>query len=164
MPFSDGDPGKPFLFRDLGNAEPGDAVFSPDARWIAYESGESGRQEIYVQAFRSANEQSRPAGRWQISNDGGMLPRWRHDGKELFFISGGHGRLSAVMAVEVKSNQAGIEPGAPKLLFTVHLSNVLSAGFTVTADGQRFLVTASGAPAESMPATVIINWPIALRQ
>jgi hypothetical protein len=168
VPFSDAGPGKPFLYRDLGKAQSGEAVFSPDVRWIAYESGESGRREIYVQAFRGASVQNRPAGRWQISNGGGMLPRWRHDGKELFFISRRIRSLSAgsdeVMAVEIKSTQTEIEPGAPKPLFTVHLSNVLSSGFTATADGQRFLITVAAAPTESTPATVIVNWPASLPQ
>jgi Tol biopolymer transport system component/predicted Ser/Thr protein kinase len=161
LPLSEGRPGKPFLFRDHAGGR--SAVFSPDAKWIAYVSTESGKQEIYAEAFSGTGAQGRPVRRWQISNNGGVLPNWRHDGKELFFLSTGSVE-SRVMAVEIKSDPSGLEPSAPKPLFGVHLSNVLAPGLAVTADGQRFLVSVAGAPSEATPATVILNWPAVVRR
>ena len=86
-----------------------DGQFSPDGKWIAYESNESGRFEIYVQPFPG------PGGKWQMSTNGGAQVRWRPDGKELFYI-GLDGRLMAA-PFQLGSNGQAVEPGTPASLF-----------------------------------------------
>lgn len=116
--------------------------FSPDGRWVAYRSMESGRTEIYVQGFNL--DPLQPRGKWQVSVAGGNLPRWRSDSKELLFFHNGDG----FFAVDVKADGASFKAGVPRLLFevpTAKSSNTLSgAPFVVSRDGQRFLVLTPG--------------------
>jgi serine/threonine protein kinase len=125
--------------------------FSPDGRWVAYVSNESGRNEVYVEAFTPGSAHT---GKWQISTTGGSVPRWRRDGKELFYL----GADQKLMAVAVISNST-FHAGAPQALFQTHSSGFLR--YDVTADGQRFLVnTALAEPSSSLP-TVVLNWTTA---
>jgi Tol biopolymer transport system component len=118
-------------------------VFSPDGKWIAYESDDSGSSQVWVQSF--------PAGsKWQVSSEGGSLPRFRRDGKELFYLAA-NGKL---MAVEVKANPSGLEFSAPKPLFDAHST----ARYAVTGDGQRFLMSTPVEESTTAPITVILNW------
>jgi Tol biopolymer transport system component len=129
--------------------------FSPDGRWVAYASDESGRYEVYVQSFPT------PGGREQISTSGGAEPRWRRDGKELFYLAS-DGKL---MAVKVKG-QAIFEAGAPKALFatpSLDPSAHLMTNYDVTADGQRFLFRTVLRDAASEPIVVILHWAAELR-
>jgi eukaryotic-like serine/threonine-protein kinase len=126
--------------------------FSPDSRWIAYVSDESGRPEIHVQAFPV------PAGggsKTLISRDGGTQPRWRRDGKELFYIS----LDGKMMAVDVSSEQA-FKTSVPKALFQVPIYGNDSAPslfrWDTTADGKRFLVDTVESSPE--PLTMVLNW------
>jgi eukaryotic-like serine/threonine-protein kinase len=128
--------------------------FSPNGRWVAYRSFESGRTETYVQGFTLGSSRSR--GKWQVSVAGGELPRWRRDGKELFYHFG-----DGYFAVDVKTDGASFEAGIPKPLFAV--STVLANGgggapFVVTRDGQRFLVLAQVQKASNQPLEVLVNW------
>ncbi|MGH9659070.1 MAG: hypothetical protein ACRD96_11040, partial [Bryobacteraceae bacterium] len=122
---------------------------SADGRWMAYASDESGQYEVYVRPFPSG------AGKWRISTGGGAQPRWRRDGKELFYLAADR----RLMAVPVKS---GFEAGLPEPLFTVLAppGSSLQVAFLydVAADGKRFLV--SGVPGETTesPLTVVVNW------
>src|SRR5205814_1046544 len=100
---------KPFPFLQTPFAETL-AVFSPDGRWIAYRSDESGNDEVYVQTFPASG------GKWPVSTKGGGDPRFRRDGKELFYISSDR----KMMAVEVKTGGA-FEPGIPKALFDLSM-------------------------------------------
>jgi dipeptidyl aminopeptidase/acylaminoacyl peptidase len=134
----------------------GDAQFSPDGRWMAYASNESGQAQVYVQAI--------PAGgaKWQISPAGGVQPRWRRDGKELFYIS----TDQKLMAVQVKSG-ATFEPGAPQPLFDIDpIYPPIVGGFAYqpTADGQRFLVLSLVGGATAPPINVVLNWQAGLRK
>jgi serine/threonine protein kinase/Tol biopolymer transport system component len=125
-----------------------DARFSPDGRWVAYVTKESGRNEVVVRPFDGSSEPR------QVSTAGGMSPRWSRRSHELFFI-GSDGRLmrSAFTA-------SGI--GAPTGLFTVDARDGLYfASYEVSDDGQRFLVNRGSGPS---PVQVIVNWPAALRQ
>ena len=129
------------------------AQFSPDGRWMAYTSNESGRPQIYVQGIPASGA------KWQISAAGGDQPRWRRDGKELFFISDDQ----KLMVVPVKTG-AAFEAGAPQPLFDIQpINNQLSGRFAYqpTADGQRFLVTAP-AGGQTTPLTVVLNWQAGL--
>jgi hypothetical protein len=130
--------------------------FSPDGHWIAYTSDESGRNEVYVRSFPGAT------GRFQISNNGGSEPRWRGDGREVYYRAP-DGNL---VAVAVRSAGESFERETPKILFGAHwsLSNGLGYSYDVTRDGQRFLgpvpVESESGPGLSM----ITNWEALARQ
>ena len=130
----------PLLQSQFGGND--DGQISPDGRWVAYRSTESGRSEIYVAPFPGHG------GKWQISNAGGYSPRWRHDGSEIFFLTL-DGRL---MAVSVNGKGAGFEVGAVKTLFTTHTSFVGGYEYDVSADGQRFLINTIPEQATSAPS------------
>jgi Tol biopolymer transport system component len=129
------------------------AQFSPDARWVAYESEQSGRLEIYVQRFPTGPQE-------QISIDGGTQVRWRRDGKELFYV-GLDGRLMAV-SIRLDAERQTIEPQRPMPLFITHMGDpVQSTGrqlYIVSPDGQRFLMNTVLGEDESSPITVVLNW------
>jgi Tol biopolymer transport system component len=133
-----------------------DGQFSPDGQWIAYQSDESGRVEIYVQPFPG------PGGRERISTNGGAQVRWRHDGKELFYV-GLDGRLMAV-PVRLMSERRQVEVGTPVPLFAtriggaVQANGVLRQQYMVSADGQRFLMSTVPETTSNTPITVIVNW------
>ena len=127
---------------------------SPDAHWIAYASIESGRPEVYVQSFPPAG------GKWQVSTDGGAQPRWRRDGKELYFMSPDR----KIMAVDVKLGTT-FEMGTPKALFQTRVTNFTSPNrYDVTADGQRFLVNSSVEENSRNPIVVILNWAAGIKK
>jgi Tol biopolymer transport system component len=123
-------------------------VFSPDGRYLAYQSNESGRQEIYVQSFPG------PGGKWQVSSSGGTEPHWRADGRELFYRSADQ-KLTAVDT----TLGATFEAGVPKPLFQLHLEAGLARNrFLPQRDGQRFLLVATPARESMTPTTVVLNW------
>ncbi len=123
-------------------------VFSPDGRYLAYQSNESGRQEIYVQSFPG------PGGKWQVSSSGGTEPHWRADGKELFYRSADQ-KLTAVDT----TLGATFEAGVPKPLFQLHLESGLARNRLLPSkDGQRFLLVATPARESMTPTTVVLNW------
>ena len=145
------------LVRTVGDDS--DGRVSPNGRWLAYVSTETGRSEVYVRALTGGND------RWPISTDGGVSPRWRRNGGELFYIATAStlpmgatvpdGRL---MTVEVSDKVERFTAGIPKLLFPV------SAKFNQyhpTRDGERFLIN-TGSGASALPITVTVNWPSAL--
>jgi eukaryotic-like serine/threonine-protein kinase len=145
--------GIPFLQREFNDLM---GQLSPDSHWMAYTSDQSGRREVYVRPFPRAE------GQWTISVGGGEQPRWRGDGKELFYEAAG----GKMMAVPVKAS-AGTKPmfeaGAPVALFDAQLApsgfdNVFM--YDVTADGKRFLITTSAGSgtASSPPLNVVVNW------
>ena len=138
----------------------GQGSFSPDMRWIAYTSNESGRYEIYVRPFIASGPSGVPAlgeEKWPISKDGGIQPKWRADGKEIIFS----GPMRAKMAVDVRANGPVFEPGVPQRLFTAPFS----LGWDVTGDGKRFLLAvAAGQQNPSTPITVVLNWPALLKK
>ena len=128
------------------------AVISPDGKWVAYRSDESGRDEIYVATFPQLR------GKWQVSVDGGAEPQWRGDAKELFFTDAGR----KLMVAEVKSSSGAFETEVPKLLFETPLTVPGRNRFVVTGDGQRFLVvTRLSAPS---PINVVLNWTAEIKK
>ena len=139
-----------------------EAVFSPDMRWIAYASNESGRYEIYVRPFTAAGPSGAPSlgeGKWQVSKDGGASPRWIADGKQIIF-EGLQG--SGVTSVDVKANGAAFEAGVAQRLFPTLWSDY---GWDVTSDGKRFLAAApQGGPVGPVPINVMLNWPALLKK
>ena len=145
------------LVRTVGDDT--DGRVSPNGRWLAYVSTETGRSEVYVRALTGGTDRSR------ISTDGGVSPRWRRDGRELFYIATAStlpfgatvpdGRL---MAVEVSGAVERFTAGIPKLLFPV---SAKGSQYHPSRDGQRFLIN-TGSGASALPITVTVNWPRAL--
>jgi Tol biopolymer transport system component len=137
---------KPFPVAQSPHGER-EGAFSPDVRWLAYDSTETGRREVWVQPFP-------PTGaRWQISTAGGVSPRWRGDGRELFYVAA-DGRLTAVPITA----GAGFQWGAPRALFETPFRSGTYAPLQVSDDGQRFLMQKAPDTAEESPITVIVNW------
>ena len=135
----------PFLQTEFNEQQ---AQFSPDGKWIAYTSDESGTSEVYVQAFPASG------GKWRISTAGGCQPQWRRDGKELFFITPDR----KLMAVDVKTGTA-FEAGVPKPLFDTRIFQLTTFrnNYVVSRDGQRFLIN-SRMEDNSAPFAVVLNW------
>jgi Tol biopolymer transport system component len=136
--------------------------FSPDGHWVAYTSDEAGRSQVYVQSFPAG------AGKFLVSSSDGTQPRWRKDGKELFYIAG-DGKL---MAVEVKTAPA-FEAGAARALFDSRISRSGEVTnpfhYAVTADGKRFLIISNADATEAshstpVPITVVLNWTAGLKR
>src|SRR5262249_16113416 len=132
-------------------------AFSPDGRWLAYASDVSGRFDVYVQRLPGGS------GKRQVSTCGGNNPRWRRNGKELFYYAG-DGKL---MAVSVKSGES-LETGPPVSLFEFRAGNGRSSGapapYAVTADGQRFLINAVVETEPNAPLTVWVNWAAGVKK
>ena len=137
----------PFLQTEFDEFQ---GTFSPDGRWIAYTSNQSGDYEVYVQPLPASGK------KWRISANGGAQPRWRRDGKELIYLS----LDRKVVAVEVKANEGELVVGAPQILFKAPISSPFfpfGMDYDVSADGQRFLISASMEEAKP-PISVILNW------
>jgi Tol biopolymer transport system component len=135
----------------------GQGRFSPNTRWVAYASDESGRFEVYVRPFPAAT------GLTQISIAGGTQPEWRRDGKELFYISA-DGKLTAV---PVTTDGAAFSAGTPRGLFDVEVPEPnppFPTDYAVTADGQRFLVNTVVDQPTRPALTVILNWTADLKK
>jgi Tol biopolymer transport system component len=159
---------------------------SPDGKWLAYQSSETARQEIYVKPFPEG------AGKWQVSVDGGTFPRWRGDSRELYFFFANN-----LFAADIRVTGSSVEPGAPRALFQLPGPSAVIAihpaynRFAVTGDGRRFLISqpgagvaataaggladvivanvdrggaAAGAPAQTNAVSVVLNWTRLLTQ
>jgi Tol biopolymer transport system component len=127
------------------------ARFSPDGRWVAYASNETGNWEVYVSPFPTATS------KWQVSRGGGEQPRWRRDGKELFFLSG-EGKMTTV-AVKTGST---FEAGPPVALFQTHTAQPISTqdvfSYDLSGDGQKFLINTRVDQPNAAPLSIILNW------
>jgi Tol biopolymer transport system component len=147
LPMSDSGSPRPFLRSKY--AETGSRI-SPDGRWVAYQSDESGRDEIYVTSFPVAGSRS------QLSVSGGRNPKWRGDGKELFFDMSS-GPSTAIMSVDIDLSSQRPRAGTPRTLFATP-----STGWDVTRDGKRFLMVSPIEVSQSLqplpPLTFIANW------
>ncbi|HKQ73646.1 MAG TPA: winged helix-turn-helix domain-containing protein [Blastocatellia bacterium] len=123
-------------------------TLSPDGRWLAYVSDASGRSQVYVQSFPGGD------GKRQVSNGGGIGPRWRRDGRELFYYAG-DGKL---MVAPVRSGES-FDVGAAVPLFEFRAGTVPGyAPYAVTADGQRFLINVVVDAEPNAPLTMVTNW------
>jgi serine/threonine protein kinase len=150
----------PELKARLFLATPGiirNAQFSPDGKWVAYASNESGKFEIYVTSFPAAQ------GKWQVSTAGGTQPRWRGDTKELFYFAAD----GEIMAVPV-SVGANFDAGAPAAIFQAHARELVATSeqvsYDVTSDGQRFLINTQVKNADTHPMSVILNWDAEMKK
>ena len=121
-----------------------DARFSPDGRWLAYTTNDSGRAEIYIQPYPG------PGGKWQISAEGGALPEWNRNGRELFYRN-----IDKMMAVDITA-QPTFTAGKPRMLFE---GQGVTADYDVSADGQRFLMVKESEQTTSVTQfSVVLNW------
>jgi eukaryotic-like serine/threonine-protein kinase len=149
------DPSKPSpFFKTPFNEVQG--ALSPNGHWMAYTSDETGRFEVYVQSFPVAGN------KWQVSVDGGSDPKWRSDGRELFYVSPKHKLMSVTVGLG-----STFEAGLPKELFEVPVPDVVASfpnSYVVTTDGRRFLVNTVVRDAPSSPISVVVNWAAELRR
>ena len=127
--------------------------FSPDTRWVAFQSDESGRYEVYIDTFPE------PRGKVRISTGGGVMPEWGAGGRELFYISPD----SMLMSVSLKPGTGSLEPSAPHALFPLLVIDTDVSPYDSVRDGQRFLVLETAEHAVQ-PLTVIVNWPALLNR
>ena len=152
--------GKPILFLRTGFREY-DGQISPDGHWMAYTSEESGKPEVYVRPFPASD------GQWRISTSGGEQPRWRGDGKELFFPAP-DGKMTAVPVKAVSGAKPSLDVGVPAALFDSHIEPRgpvdLTWRYDVTADGKRFLVNTTTAAVSHPPLTVVVDWQAGLKK
>ena len=141
--------GEPTRFLTSKGSETNGQI-SPDGKWVAYASDESGAWEIYVTSFPGA------AGKWQVSRGGGAEPRWRGDGKEIFYISPS-GMLTAVPV----NGETIFATGTPAPLFQIHgrapISSTDVFTYDVAKDGKRFLVNRYVKPEHVPPLTILLN-------
>jgi len=146
---SNGEPGSTPLLQTPFNEQ--NADISSDGRWLAYQSDESGRPEVYVRPFPNVT-----LGRWQISRSGGSRPLWARDGRELFYLD--IDRRLTVVPVE---GRAGFSVGAPTTLFDTRPFGLSGLGrnFDVAPDGTRFLMVKDlPTPTDAKRLIVVENW------
>jgi Tol biopolymer transport system component len=133
------------------------AQVSPDSRWMAWVSGESGKGEVYVRPFPPSDGRS---GQWQVSTAGGGMPRWRADGKELFYIAAD----SKLMAVDITTGTA-FQSGVPHALFVTPIVPTMGVfRYAVTRDGKRFLMAVPAVQTAQPPVHIVVNWEAGLRK
>jgi Tol biopolymer transport system component len=151
LPLSGG--GKPFaIVQDAFDED--FPTLSADGKWMAYQSNESGRKEIYITAFPGGGA------KWQVSNNAGSSPKWRRDGKELFFLDA----ADTITAVDVNTSEGAPRLGAPHALFQAVGIQRDFGPFDVTADGKKFLVNSGNLKEGSDPLTLVVNWPAELKK
>jgi Tol biopolymer transport system component len=133
-------------------------TLSPDGRWLAYISNETGAYEVYAESFPATGFKR------QISTQGGFEPQWRHDGTELFYIAPNQ----TLMAVSVKSSLTTLEVSPPKALFGTRIKwmeiQAVAHHYATAPDGQRFLISSATDEARSVPVTIVLNWSAALKK
>ena len=142
---------KPFAFLKT-TFEEHRGQFSPDGRFVAYVSNESGPHQIFVRPFPG------PGGQWQVSSTGGIQPRWSADGREIYYIAP-DGKL---MATSLIVKNGAIEPGTPTVLFQTRIPGGGTTAYTrqqydVSRDG-RFLVNTTLDEGVTSPITLVLNW------
>jgi Tol biopolymer transport system component len=150
LPITPGAPSKPYAWLATPFRE-AHAKFSPDGHWVAYESNESGRFEIYVAPFPG------PGSEHRISSGGGNYPRWRADGKEIFYMANG-----TLIAAEVAIHKASVDVGAVRSLGIPVTAP--DYRYDVSADGQRFLVAKPREQKSSESLTLVYNWTALLKK
>ncbi|MBK5292408.1 MAG: protein kinase [Acidobacteriia bacterium] len=124
--------------------------FSPDSRFVAYESSETGRTEVYVQTFPAGG------GKWQISTNGGVEPRWRGDGKELIYDQGN----GTLMAASVAVRNGSLEVADTKQLFRFRRTGSAGTAIAISQDAKIFAIREAAEEAQAVPVTVKLNWKL----
>jgi eukaryotic-like serine/threonine-protein kinase len=137
----------PYLQTQFNEAE---GFFSPDGRWVAYMSDESGKYEVYISTFPAGG------GKWQVSQGGGQVPEWGRDGRELYY----RGQGGKMMEAGVTEKGSAIAVGTPHQLFQLTATSNTNR-YAVAPDGKRFLVV-EAEQGESQPLTLVTNWTASL--
>ncbi len=133
------------------------AQFSPDGRWLAYMTAETGKREVFVSSFPGKGEKTR------VSAAGGGWPRWKRDGQEIFYLA----LDETLTAVAVNGQGSHFEVGAARPLFKARprpFARLDAYPYDVTADGRRFLVNTSVEEPTTAPITLVVNWPSVIRK
>lgn len=151
LPLSGG--GKPFPIVQDNWAEK-DARISPDGNWMAYTSNESGRNEVYITPFPGGGA------KWQVSKDGAIAPKWRGDGKEIYFLDGSDN----VVAVDVTPAGSAMNLGVPHVLFQAVGVQRDYGPFDVSGDGKKFLINSGNLNQTEDPLTLVQNWTSELKK
>jgi eukaryotic-like serine/threonine-protein kinase len=139
--------GKPWMVRGDAKTENWQSTFSPDGRWLAYTSGESGTPEVYVEPFPATGS------RWQVSTHGGGEPHWRRSGRELLYLSPDGMLMAAGLTTE------GWEKSRPIALFRISMPDLAGSGdYTVSPDGERIVVNTFISDPVIPPIDVVVNW------
>jgi Tol biopolymer transport system component len=144
----DGKP-QPFLHSVANETAP---TFSPDGRWLAYESDSSGRKEVYITPYPAGGAQ------YQVSTSGGERPVWRRDGKEIYYREG-----LTIMVVEVNTKASPVEFSSPKALFELASGNLNGRYYDVAPDG-RFLANTAPLAKKEQSFSLVVNWPERLKK
>ena len=145
---------KPFQLQQ-SQGSTADPAFSPDCKWIAYRSNESGQLEVFVTRFPDASR------KYLVSTEGGRNPHWRGDGKELFYYSQ---QRESLVAVSVEEKGSELALSAPHALFSVTAGGTLGNLFDVTSDGQRFLFHGPNTSLGDVPLILVTNWDAELKR
>jgi len=159
LPLEDGRKPFPFLRTEFNELP---AAFSPNGRWLAYASDETGKAEVYVRTFTGQAETEATGGKWLVSTNGGDMPRWRGDGRELYYVAAD----GKIMELDVKSS-ATFEAGSPRPILQTSDASILNTSMTlfhVTADGQRFIVNNQVGGQRSEFVNVVLNWQAELKR
>jgi eukaryotic-like serine/threonine-protein kinase len=143
---------KPFSVVQNGSNN-GQPRVSPDGTWMAYSSNESGRFEVYVTGFPGGGA------KWQVSASGGSFPKWRRDGKELFWLDAGDN----MMAVDINTSGITVRMGTPHVLFHAGGVQTQQGPYAVTADGEKFLINTGDVKEENQPFALVQNWPAEMK-
>jgi len=147
---------KPFAILNSQFNE-GGGRFSPDGKWLAYDSNETGVNQIFIRAFPP--QASGPGEKWQISQKGGQDVRWRGDGRELYWAT----TEGTIWAADIQPGPRGLQVGTPRALFTAPIYTATAGSFDVTQDGERFVLLLFASQAEgSIRLNVVSNWQAGL--
>jgi Tol biopolymer transport system component len=145
--------GKPFPIVQTSFDDMYGAV-SPDGKWMAYQNNETGRMEVYITAFPGGGA------KWQVSTNGGVQPKWRRDGKELFFLDS----ADNLMAVDVDTSSKAVRLGVPHSLFQAVAVQRQAGVYDVAADGKKFLINSGNQKEGNEPFTLVLNWASELKK
>jgi serine/threonine protein kinase len=145
--------GKPFpIIQDTWSEK--EAQISPDGKWMAYVSNDSGRNQVYITPFPGGGA------KWQVSKDGGSSPKWRGDGKELFYLD----NSDSIIAVDLTVSGNAIDLGVPRVLFQAVGIQRDYGPYDVTADGKKFLINSGNIAQGGEPLTLVQNWLNAIKK
>jgi hypothetical protein len=156
LPIAGTESGEPLLEVNGANVDSG--MISPDGRWIAYRSDESGRSEIYITSF------PKPTGKLQVSVAGGVNPRWRHAGEELYYLAPD----KELMVAELKEAGGSLQVASTRPLFemfpTMFMTATGMSQYDVAQDGSRFVVDSVVTDESPTPLNLVVNWDAELKK
>jgi Tol biopolymer transport system component len=127
--------------------------FSPNMKWIAYQSNESGKNQVYIIPFDPNNSSGKTSGKWQISVDGGGSPKWMDNGKKIYFLTSGN----KIMAVDVNEKGTSLFPGSPYLIFNPG-NNPISRIYDIDHTGTKIVAAVPNGQSIQPPITLVANW------